>query len=461
MFPRQLPETLNCLAVWRRFHEVKRLYRELRNRYKSCQLPGQVPQPTACNYFKRFHNESIKKRKKYILDLLNFAAQYPQLYKCYNFNQFLYNSALPADILNKDSLQEDCKSHNELNMTQDINSPKVTAVFRDFTPPKGEIIGSYFDLEMESIGQSIQMIDRNFSSDGNCDENDFVYKAALEFSVAVQAEVNHDYSDAYAAYRRGINQLQKCCDSNVYKETNSIIKAKIHDYSMKAEKINNQIQLISNKLDTDSETPLIDEFERPFRDIYQYKVVSVLHEKLLIVTPLNSKSGVKYVLKCINKSIESDGFSDIHLPRNVVYMINMVCYFQNKRKLFVLLPLAPGGRLIDILRYHNQFTRSDVNIIKADKLIANEQNEVLYPDKIAGSTKSEFEKLIQNSKQLLESVTKTLENVKALEGIQSTKSSTADINLFGQAISEEKLKQWACELLVAINNLHENGIILR
>lgn len=91
VFPRSIPEALTCITVWKRFHEIKKLYRELSKRHKSLQLRGQLPEPKDSFFKKRFDPELIELRKSYILELLDFIAQHPALYKSHTFLNFFEN----------------------------------------------------------------------------------------------------------------------------------------------------------------------------------------------------------------------------------------------------------------------------------------------------------------------------------------------------------------------------------
>lgn len=439
MFPRQLPQALNCLVVWHRFHDVKRLYRALKSRHKSCELPGQVPQPVNCNYFKRFNEDAIKRRKVYILNLLNFTAQYPELYKCHEFSKFLYDPVNPSEA---PSIEEDpLKNGHNVNEGE---SYEGNAELKDVPRPNMKLSPLDLDIDAEPVSKMAEYITMNT----NCEGSEYVYQAALEFSAAVQAEVNHDYIEAYASYTRGITYLRKCCDSTIHEDTKSVITAKINDYSLRADKMNNEVH--SREISCIS---IADDLELNWHELHQFRVISVLNEKLIVVS--KGDSDQKYVIKCIEKFEENDSMTSIRLPRNAPYMVNMIGYFQNKCKLFVLLPLVIGGHLID---YRH---RSGADCIQSH-YIRRETN--VKGGEGGAAPKNEFENIVTNSKKLLESVTKTLEDSKALEDeSEFTNGNEGQYSLQQslQSISEDIIKRWACQLLVAINSLHEDGIIMK
>lgn len=88
VFPVAVPETLTHVAVWKRFHEVKQLYKYVKSRHSALKLRGSVPDIKNNSYFKRFHPDTISRRKLFILELLDFISQHPALYKSHTFQLF-------------------------------------------------------------------------------------------------------------------------------------------------------------------------------------------------------------------------------------------------------------------------------------------------------------------------------------------------------------------------------------
>ncbi|XP_050084937.1 ribosomal protein S6 kinase delta-1 [Anopheles aquasalis] len=88
VFPRSAPEALTRVILWKRFSEVKKLYKELVRRHRERHLTGTVPELTEQSYFKRFDPSIIEQRKRYILRLLEFAGQEPILYRSHAFVSF-------------------------------------------------------------------------------------------------------------------------------------------------------------------------------------------------------------------------------------------------------------------------------------------------------------------------------------------------------------------------------------
>lgn len=80
---------MSTISVWKRFSEVKELYKEIETKSKRLHLKGDFPLLKQTNFFNRFEAAIIEERKKFILDLLYFIAQHPALYSTKSFSDFL------------------------------------------------------------------------------------------------------------------------------------------------------------------------------------------------------------------------------------------------------------------------------------------------------------------------------------------------------------------------------------
>lgn len=92
MFPINIPEALTCLTVWKRFNDIKALLKFIKKRHKTERLNGIVPTLNNHTFFKRFETDVITERKLFIIRLLDFVGQHPQLYKSQTFQDFFSTS---------------------------------------------------------------------------------------------------------------------------------------------------------------------------------------------------------------------------------------------------------------------------------------------------------------------------------------------------------------------------------
>ncbi|KAH8384006.1 hypothetical protein KR009_011695 [Drosophila setifemur] len=505
VFPRSVPQALTCLVVWKRFHDVKRLHRELSRRHKSQQLPGKLPVPTDSSYFKRFDAAVIQRRKEYILQLLDFAAQHPALYKCSTFTQFFQEQPSPngsplkklyverslrlgsaesscsgrggeggggtatgtgagaiADICDKLDLPYDPHDAGGISpldprCDKDESKSKETKIESKPKPePKPDESSSKRDyLRLLTPMASIES-----------EDSDYIYEAALEFSHAVQAEVNLEYVEAHERYKHGVDLLLNGSKLDANEERRFIAKAKIAKYLARAEEIHSnflasncptkklQFQLSLDLTDNDSVVQL----ECPWNQLARYKVLQVLEERVMQVQCVTMPQQPTSIMKGIEKPASHSLTQSIFLPQQVPYMVQLLGYFQSEQKIFLLLRQAEGGRLYDYLQ---SYTPTGSKCVNYGELFPSNKEELEEEDQqLILTTDSDVSDLVRSSQQLLKSVSNTLSNLQA--GVVTPRKQKRDpAHMRSKPIPEQCLRQWACELAIAMHSLHAKGVILR
>ncbi|XP_043656208.1 ribosomal protein S6 kinase delta-1 [Drosophila teissieri] len=508
VFPRSVPQALTCLVVWKRFHDVKRLHRELSRRHKGLQLPGKLPVPTDSSYFKRFDAAVIQRRKEYILQLLDFAAQHPALYKCSTFTQFFQETPSPngsplkklyverslrlqtedngcggggrpggsetgtcagaiADICDKLDLPYDphdaggitpldprCDKEQKNNESQ---AKETETELETKQEPKADVVSSKRDyLRLLTPMASLES-----------DDSDYIYEAALEFSHAVQAEVNLEYAEAHERYKHGVDLLLNGAKQDSSEERRFIAKAKIAKYLTRAEEIHAnflandcptkkmQFQLSLDTTDGGSVTHL----ECPWNQLARYKVLQILKDRVMQVQCVTKSQQPAAIMKGIEKPASHSLTQSIFLPQQVPYMVQLVAYFQSEQKIFLLLRQAEGGRLYDYLQ---SYTPTGIKSENYGELFPSDrEHEEKEGEEKPLTSDSDVSDLVRSSQQLLKSVTNTLSNLQA-GVVTPKKNKKADENrIRSKPIPEQCLRQWACELAIAIHSLHGKGVILR
>ena len=215
---------MSTVTLWKRFSDVKTLYKELVRRHRERHLSGTVPQLTEKTYFKRFDTRVIEERKRYILDLLEFAGAEPILYQSYAFVKFFERGISPEG--------SPLKGGNIAAICEDLAIP-VPKEFELIDPRRCGEDGSG-DGESEegrddvssSAGESVltgngsmggSMFSQEEIGGTNGDDGDevdevdasmdYIVEAAMVFSRAVQAEANGCYKEAFDRYKAGIDKL--------------------------------------------------------------------------------------------------------------------------------------------------------------------------------------------------------------------------------------------------------------
>lgn len=122
---------MTCLTVWKRFDDIKVLLKFIKKRHKSERLMGIVPTLNNHTFFKRFETDVITERKLFIIRLLDFVGQHPQLYKSQIFQDFFNTSqSMPTEDNNNLQFEIDefqngdtiDSASNFLSIKDDLNS---------------------------------------------------------------------------------------------------------------------------------------------------------------------------------------------------------------------------------------------------------------------------------------------------------------------------------------------------
>ena len=182
------------------------------------------------SYFKRFDQEVIEERKAYILQLLQFIAEYPILYRSQAFQKFFEEGISP------DSSPE--KGNNIANICADLAIPIQPNVIlidpsRDIDKHEeepndnGSMVHSFismssdtearnktdFDVANGSEETGHSLLDESIegytetSVFQEVEELDYILQAAMTFSEGAKAESNLEYKSAFDLYKKGIDQL--------------------------------------------------------------------------------------------------------------------------------------------------------------------------------------------------------------------------------------------------------------
>ncbi|XP_061387637.1 ribosomal protein S6 kinase delta-1 [Musca vetustissima] len=497
VFPRSVPQALTTLVVWRRFHDIKKLHRDLKRRHKSLGLPGYMPEPIDCSFFKRFDQDVIRKRKAYIVSLLDFVAQHPALYKSHSFAQFFSSETTPSNKIHKlvqkaarsfvrsPEIEHDVvvngKAANDdiakYEILPDDNTDRNEEQAEEETEEEDTICGDGENINKDTITKT-SGLSTTTTTTTKCnlrfltpmasvesEDSDYIYDAALEFSSAVQAEANLDYNDAYMRYKSGVDILLKGCKDDLNEDRVYIARAKITKYLARAEDIHERFLKTSQRsitsivstsnfqlaldvsCNTNSESSGF-YLERPWNHMAKYKVNALLGNKVLLVSCITEPLKPKYVMKGIEKPSSNSPTQTVFLPQHVPYMVDLLAFFQSDQKIFLLLKLALGGNLIDYVHSQNQS-----NAIAAAKEKPCD-GDITSSDTVTDpmNSDSNVQDLVESSKQLIESVSNTINQSEFVPRLVN------GILLYG--IPQHLLKKWSQQLLVAIHALHEKSVIL-
>lgn len=224
-------------------------------------MSGQLPEPTDCSFFKRFDTNVICRRKEYILQLLDFAALHPSLYKCHAFTQFFSESQqtvvggavngclnnltvttkasplhqlyteeglkggaiaeicdrldlfydpydIDVNITSLDHLNtnsENTENQNTAGVKKNLNDYDINSLPSGFDSVREPLLNDHVSLEEMPCRNYKRFLTPMASIES--EDSDYIYEAALEFSKAVQAEANLEFQEGHARYKRGVELL--------------------------------------------------------------------------------------------------------------------------------------------------------------------------------------------------------------------------------------------------------------
>lgn len=368
VFPVNIPETLTCVSVWKRFNEIKKLRKVMAKRHKELHLRGTVPDIKDENFFNRFDSQVILQRKEFILNLLNFISSFPSLYKMHAFQNFFEvghsissddspeHQRSPIETICEeldvpiqpefsliDPIKDEIHSKNETPVSCSQDSSMVS---EDSSSSELNLSGC---VEVEEVPVSTQ---ETTESVDQVDSSDYIYEAALSFSEAVRCEANGIYRRAFENYKRGIGILLRGSKHDIIEDRKCIAKEKTKKYLARAEQIYEQYLMndettISDNVDSSNAATIETSIERPIDQLSRYKVIKILETVMQVQENVDKDI---FIIKAIEKPSSNNLPQMICLPRNIPFMVNLVAYFVSEATIYLLLQQASGGRLWDYIR---------------------------------------------------------------------------------------------------------------
>lgn len=275
----------------------------------------------------------------YILELLYFIAQHPNLYRSQIFIKFLGGGHTPNDSPKHHSNIADICSELSIPFLQ----PEIVLLDGNGEPDDSLIINESLESQ-ESLPSISPEVEEDYV-DGNVpvleESPDYLFKAALEFTNAVNFEVNGSFSQAFEKYKTGIDLLITGAknDKNLVRKT--IAKEKVKKYLEKAEEIYENYILKQND-ENSTEICLSNSsgkvfLERPINHLSKYKVVKII-ENVMQVQDVTDKQF--YIMKVIQKPSSNCSAKSIFLPQNIPFMVSLVNYSQSDNAVYLLLKQA-------------------------------------------------------------------------------------------------------------------------
>lgn len=454
----------------------------------------------------RFDPAVIEERKKNILEFLYYCAENPVIYRSQCFVKFFENgNSSPTE----ESIENDGMNDSVDDASIDLQSHNGSIELDDEPTSQIEDVK---DITLDE--SSFEHLSTGF---------DYLYDAAMCFSQAVQEEANLRYKPAFELYKVGIDKLLSGAKNDSNEKRKRIAKTKAGKYLERAEMLyeNHIVQLHEESFVFESPTiddvPSVSALERPVNNLSRFKVVGI-NDFMMRVQDCTDKKF--YVLKNVYKESNCTILLPQSIPfmvklisyyklENSVFLLlplvsggllwNYINTYSNKTEttniedLFAEPPVdhkpPPDAGPIDVLEIAD--IPNEPEIEEAEEIFplegANDTVDayeaVAIPSFDTLSAEMDINDLMNCSQKLLQSVSKTLEKsqiqakekpsqaehkeslpepaaeVLAVKPEAVSPSKEVEVKLEVAQLPEAVLKQWACELIVAVNSLHKAGII--
>ncbi|XP_059619927.1 ribosomal protein S6 kinase delta-1-like [Phlebotomus argentipes] len=531
VFPRFVPEALSCVTVWKRFSEIKTLHKEIHRRHRALKLSGKVPKLEDRYFFRRFDAEVIGERRQYIIELLEFVAMHPALYTSEVFVKFLRGGHTPnTSPSHKGNIAAICKDLSIpfqsdvalIDPTRDCEADSDIVSIDCVDSLSNASLETLTNCDSLSRRGSIVSEEGSVTSEGRyslqlsiAQDIDYFFDAAVDFSRAMQAEVNGQYQESFECYKKGIDTLLTGAKQDKDTDRQQMAKDKATKYLKRAESVCENHIVKKPQSFSPSETQPYS-LERPLGHLSRYKVVKIVDTVMQVQDKTDKKI---YIMKAIEKPQSSYLFLGAFLPHKIPYMVSLMAYFQSESSIYLLLNQAPGGKLYDYISTYKpgEFRpEEDPEEVKRVPEVTEESNEEEsheeHPqEEMEDSPEEEMRipppsfdilskdmdvlDLVYCAKSLLKSVSSTLKQSKgigsAIEAIEELvlpsglqdipeevenppeEPNAEPLEELPEDVSVEEedetpkkypipegcVRQWARELVVAIDSLHRHNVI--
>lgn len=244
---------------------------------------------------------------------------------------------------------------------------------------------------------------------------DYLVDAAKQLHVAQERDANEEYEAAFNHYKHGVELLLSGVTVDPSRERRDAVKRKISQYLKRAEEIFNcHLQRPLGSVGGASEGYSSLRF-RPIRvlsaaveNLKRCRVLQIIDKVQLVCDP---SSGTTFILKSLMKSGRSGSGSVTIIPQGVPFMVPLQRFYVSDDSVYLQLQHVAGGRLWDHLRK------------------SRAQDAIPHPVPAGPLRRAEL------------SVSQ--ETAPPAEG----------------AAPEEQVRLWAAQLVLALESLHQEGVL--
>uniref|UniRef100_A0A7M4EA46 non-specific serine/threonine protein kinase n=1 Tax=Crocodylus porosus TaxID=8502 RepID=A0A7M4EA46_CROPO len=191
-------------------------------------------------------------------------------------------------------------------------------------------------------------------------KRDYLVDAAKQIRLALERDVSEDYEEAFNHYKNGVDVLLSGVQVDPNKERREAVKRKITQYLKRAEEIFNcHLQRTLGNGSPNGYSSLrfrpIRTLSSPVENLRRCKVVGVIEKVQLVQDPA---TGGTFILKSLPKSHVETRERQTVIPHGVPFMVKLLRYYVSEDSIFLHLEHVQGGTLWSHLRSRSHLRRS-------------------------------------------------------------------------------------------------------
>ncbi|XP_063373654.1 ribosomal protein S6 kinase delta-1 [Cydia amplana] len=322
-------------------------------------------------------------------------------------------------------------------------------------------------------------------------EDSYVFEAGYLLNMAARCEDMREYQRAFDFYKSGIEKMLVGVQTDSDPQRRALIKDKTNKYLSYAEEIykNHLCDVNETLIPEPAPTPIncpvpLSMLRRPYEDLALYRVLAVVADTMMLV--LHKAAQVCYAMKVIQKIPNNLTEFDEYflqrtnetrqpvLPTSIPYMVPLQAYIETNSLIFLILSYAPGEKLLDYIKnYVKSIPSTPAREVNLENVFSEPMRKIEEVEE-----GDEVEELVRNSQTLLRNVDRALHELvrnsqtllrnvdRALreEGEVQEENGRGDPTLSPPpraALPPSAVRQWAAQLLTALESLHNAGVICR
>ncbi|XP_077296561.1 uncharacterized protein LOC143918473 [Arctopsyche grandis] len=219
VFPNNSPEAITTVTVWKRYSDLQKLQRKMRNMHQDLHLRGNCPYYAKWSYFNRFDAQVIEERKQTTQALLEFIAVHPPLFTSTDFVNFFQSSHPDPNLGNpKNQPGKIEEIRNSLLLPTDAMKPLEyqSSEEESFSTADSPSVST---MDSASVNSSIINNDYSMEAVLNQRENRYTYQNI----DSIETSINAISADNLKVDSKSISQNRNSTDnlSKIFSRNNS------------------------------------------------------------------------------------------------------------------------------------------------------------------------------------------------------------------------------------------------